>query len=60
MPATLQAYDASDVGRLLYTSDNAGGGEGPGTAVRFTIPTVASGKVYVSTVNAVADYGLKR
>lgn len=60
VPATLQAYDASDVGRLLYTSDNAGAGEGPGTAVRFTIPIVANGKVYVSTVNAVAVYGLKR
>lgn len=60
VPATLQAYDASDVGRLLYTSDNARGGEGPGVAVRFTFPTVAKGKVYVNAVNAVTVYGLKR
>ncbi len=60
VPAVLQAYDASDVGRLLYTSENAGGGEGPGTAVRFTVPSVANGKVYVNAVNGVAVYGLKR
>lgn len=60
VPATLQAYDAADVGRLLYTSETARGGEGPGTAVRFAVPIVANGKVYVNAVNAVAVYGLKR
>jgi hypothetical protein len=50
--AVLQAYDAADVSRLLY-SDPAG------QALRFTMPTVADGRVYVGMRGGVYVYGLK-
>jgi len=50
--AVLQAYDAADVSRLLY-SDPAG------QALRFTMPTVVDGRVYVGMRGAVYVYGLK-
>ncbi|HEY3742307.1 MAG TPA: hypothetical protein VGL53_20800 [Bryobacteraceae bacterium] len=55
--AVLQAYDAADVGRLLYsTANNAK--DGLGRAIRLTIPMVANGRVYVATRNGVYVYGL--
>lgn len=57
--ATLQAYDAADVSRLLYSSDHTAG-ETPGMAVRFTMPIVADGRVYVAGRIAVSVYGSRR
>ena len=38
----LRAYDAADLGRVLYTSAQAAGGRDQlGTVVKFTVPTVA-------------------
>ena len=51
--AVLQAYDASDVSRLLYSDP-------VGQALRFTMPTVADGRVYMGMRSAVYVYGLKR
>ena len=57
-PAVLNAYDAANTANLLYSSaqnssrDNAGGG------VKFTVPTVANGKVYVPTASELDVYGL--
>ena len=54
----LQAYDAGDVSRLLYTAEPHGR-DAPGLALRFTIPTVADGRVYVGMRRALYVYGLR-
>jgi len=55
----LYAYDATNLGNLLYTSNQAAGNRDvPGTGVKFTTPTVANGKVYVGSVQAVSAFGL--
>ena len=55
---TLQAYDAADVSRILYTSATNPERDSPGQVTRFTIPTVAGGRVYVGMRGGVWVYGL--
>ncbi len=55
-PAILRAYDATDVGSLLYASNLAGDTMGP--AVKFVVPVVTNGKVYVGTQQEVDVFGL--
>jgi hypothetical protein len=55
----LHAYDAKTL-RVLYTSNLLKGRvDGFGPSVKFSVPTIANGKVYVGTQNGVAVYGLK-
>ena len=55
----LRAYDASNLSNEIYNSGNAAGGRDTlGTAVKFTVPTVADGEVFVGTKNALVIYGL--
>jgi hypothetical protein len=42
----------------LYDSNQAGTADQPGAAVRFSVPTVANGKVYVGTHSQLSVYGL--
>jgi hypothetical protein len=57
-PAILRAYDAANVSRELYDSTQAGTRDQAGQAVRFVVPTVANGKVYLGTATELDVYGL--
>ena len=53
----LDAYDANNVSTLLFSSPSSGTGASGG-AVKFTVPTVANGKVYVGGQSTVTVFGL--
>src|SRR5262249_31740611 len=57
-PAVLYAYDATKLGPPLYTSEQNAARDRAGMAVRFVIPVVVSGRVYVGTRSEVDVYGL--
>ncbi len=57
-PSTLFAYDATNLGRILYNSDQVSSRDSLGTAVKFSVPTVTDGHVYVGTDNSLVVYGL--
>ncbi len=53
----LHAYDATDVSKELYNTNQAGTRDKFGAAVRFTVPTVINGKVYVAGKTELAAFG---
>jgi fibronectin type 3 domain-containing protein len=55
----LRAYDATNYATELYTSAQAANNRDQlGAVVKFTVPTVVNGKVYVGTSNSLVAYGL--
>jgi hypothetical protein len=56
--AVLFAFDALDSSRLLYASETNPSRDRAGLALRFNIPTVANGQVYVGARHEVDVYGL--
>ncbi len=57
-PAVLYAFNASNLARKLYSSNDAGTRDNFGTGNKFIVPTVANGKVYVGSMNCVGVFGL--
>ena len=56
-PAILRAYDATSLGKALWSSSTLAADK-CGNAVKFVVPTVANGKVYVVGTNQLTVYGL--
>jgi hypothetical protein len=56
--AILRAYDALDVSKELYSNEQNPSRDTAGQALRFTIPMVANGRVFIGVKKAVEVYGL--
>ena len=54
----LYAHDASNVATLLYSSAQNSTRDNPGKSVKFIVPTVINGKVYVGSESQLSVFGL--
>jgi len=59
--AVLHAYDARDLARELYNSDQAPDRHDQfGAGIKFAVPTIANGRVFVGAQAGVAVFGLRQ
>lgn len=56
--ASLHAYKATNLASSLYSSKTNASRDDPGAPIKFTVPTIANGKVYITTQKALVVYGL--
>jgi len=56
--AILRAYQATNLAVELYSSDQNPDRDTPGLPIKFSVPTIADGHVFVGTQNSVAMFGL--
>jgi hypothetical protein len=57
---TLRAFDASNVAQELYNSQMNPSRDALGPFVRFSVPTIANGRVYAGSGDSLAVFGLLR
>lgn len=55
---TLHAYDAQNLARELWSSDQSGARDSAGATTRLNVPLVINGKVYVSGKTNLLVYGM--
>jgi hypothetical protein len=56
--AILYAHDATNVVTLLYSSEQNVSRDNPGNSVKFIVPTIVNGKVYVGSTSQLSVFGL--
>jgi hypothetical protein len=57
-PLILQAYDATNVAKLLYSSTQNAARDTAGLETKFMVPLIANGRVYVGTQTEIDTYAV--
>jgi hypothetical protein len=57
-PGVLHAYDATNLGNELYNSGQNSSRDQLDSYTKFSVPTIANGRVFVGTLTSLSIYGL--